>query len=137
MVESSHTAGFWPQLAEPLRALGARVADWFAPAAEASRQDDAYEIDMELPGVKADDIEVSVHEGALSVKGEKRSERTEEGRTFFFSERQFGSFQRSFRLPPDADGDAISADFRDGVLSIRVPRRDRSSTGRKVEITRG
>ena len=136
MVESSHTAGFWPQLTEPFRSLGARVADWFAPASEASRQEDAYEIDMELPGVKAEDIDVSVHDGTMVIKGEKRSERTEEGRTFFFSERQYGSFQRSFRLPPDADADAVSADFRDGVLSIRVPRKDRNSGGRKVEINR-
>ncbi len=137
MVESSHAAGFWPHLTEPFRTLGARVADWFAPASEASRKDDAYEIDMELPGVKAEDIDVSVHDGALVVKGEKRSERTEEGRTYFFSERQFGSFQRSFRLPPDADPEAVSADHKDGVLSIRVPRRSRESAGRRVEINRG
>ena len=135
MVESTHAAEFWPALTEPLRAAGRQLADWFAPASEARREEAAYTIRMELPGVKAEDIDVSVHDGALTVKGEKRSDRREEGETWFFSERQYGAFQRSFRLPADADQDAVSADFTDGLLVISVPRRGPAATGaRRIPV---
>lgn len=122
MVEKSHTAGLWPSFYEPFRNLGTRVADWLAPAADASSDKDAYRISMELPGVEEKDIDVSVHDGVVSVKGKKQSEREEKGDTWYFSERQFGSFSRSFRLPADADGDQIEAHLKDGVLAISVPK---------------
>ena len=120
MVEQSHTAGWWPNLYEPLRTFGQKVADWVAPRSDASALDDFYEINVELPGVKADDVDVSIHENNLVVRGEKRFEREEQGRTYFFSEREFGAFQRSFRLPHDADKDKIDAAFSDGVLCLKV-----------------
>ena len=58
----------------------------------------------------------------LSLPGEKRSERKEEGEGYFFSEREYGRFQRSFRLPADAKEGAVEADFANGVLKIKVPR---------------
>lgn len=122
MVEKSHTAGWWPYLYQPLKGLGERIADWFAPRSEASAVQDCYEISLELPGVNADDIDVSVEDGHLTVKGEKRFEREEKGRTYFFSEREYGAFQRSFRLPPDARPDDVTADFTNGVLVLKVPK---------------
>jgi len=122
MVEKSHTAGWWPNLYEPLRGIGERIADWFAPRSEASALQDAYEICLELPGVKADDIDVSIEDGHLTVKGEKRFEREEKGRTYFFSEREYGAFQRSFRLPVDAQAEDVTADFTNGVLVLKVPK---------------
>ena len=125
MVEKSHTAAgeaarWWPGLYEPLRGLGQRVADFFAPSAEAAATDEFYEINIELPGVNSEDIDVSVHDGSMTIKGEKRSQREERGRTYFFSEREYGAFQRSFRLPADADPKNVSADFNDVVLSLRI-----------------
>lgn len=138
MVEKSHTAGLWPAFYEPFRNLGARVADWLAPASDASSDDKAYRISVELPGVKEEDIEVSVHDGLVSIKGQKQSEREEKGDTWFFSERQFGSFSRSFRLPADAEGDKIAANLKDGVLSISVPKSaPEIPEARKVQITKG
>ena len=90
MVEKSHTAGSRPSLYEPLKRFGEKIADWFAPLSEASAREGRYDITLELPGVKAEDIDVSVHEGHLTIKGEKRSEREEKGRTYFFSEREYG-----------------------------------------------
>jgi HSP20 family protein len=136
MVESTHTAGFWPALTEPLRTFGARVADWFAPASEASSDKDTYEISLELPGVAKDDIEVTMKDHLLTVKGEKRAKRemaSEDG-GMFFCERQYGAFQRSFRMPPDSAGDKVDASFSDGVLTIRVPRKVRQDDGRKISI---
>lgn len=122
MVEKAHTAGWWPNLYEPLRGIGEKVADWFAPRSEASAGQSTYDITLELPGVSSENIDVSVHDGSLTIKGEKRSEREEKGRTYFFSEREYGAFQRSFRLPADAQTDDISADFKDGVLTVNVPK---------------
>jgi HSP20 family protein len=122
MVEKSHTAGSTPSLYEPLKRFGEKIADWFAPHSEASAGEGSYDITLELPGVSAEDIDVSVHEGHLMIKGEKRAEREEKGRTYYFSEREYGAFQRSFRLPADAQSDKITADFKNGVLTVKVPK---------------
>jgi len=122
MVERSHTAGWVPQAYAPLRRLSEKIADWFAPKADAAMAEDGYEITLELPGVAADDIQVLVQDGMLTVQGEKRFDREEVGWTYFFSEREFGAFQRSFRLPPDAVGDRIDAVFKNGVLTVRIPK---------------
>jgi HSP20 family protein len=138
MVEKSHTAGWWPTLYEPLRSIGQKVADWVAPRSDASALEDSYEITMELPGVKPDDIDVSVHDNALVISGEKRFEHEQKGRTYFFSEREYGAFQRTFRLPPDTDGGKVDAQFKDGVLSVKVPKAAPSKPpGQKVEIKTG
>ena len=134
MVEKSHTAGWLSDVYEPLRQIGQRVADWFAPASEASSDDDSYAISVELPGVKADDVDVTLSENSLTVRGEKRSEREEKGRSYFFSERQYGSFQRTFRLPPDADSNQVMADFNDGVLNLKVGKK-KPIEGREKKIT--
>jgi HSP20 family protein len=123
MVENSAGTGFWPSLYEPFRNFGARMADWLAPAAEASEATDAYRIALELPGVAEDDIHVSSQDGVLTVKGEKKTAREQEGETWYFSERRFGAFSRSFRLPADADAAGITASMKDGVLSVSVPRK--------------
>ncbi|MDJ0944582.1 MAG: Hsp20/alpha crystallin family protein [Kiloniellales bacterium] len=135
MVEKSHTAGWWPNLYEPLRSMGQKLAEWFAPRSDASAVDDYYEVNVELPGVKAGDVDVSVHDNNLVVRGEKRFEHSETGRTYFFSEREYGAFQRSFRLPPDADAEKIDAEFRDGVLRLRIAKRSATQVaGKKIEV---
>ena len=136
MVEPSHTAGLWPSLFEPLRTVGHKIADWFAPASEAESDQDGYQIDLELPGVSKDDIEIAQHENVLIVKGEKRATRERKDGSVYFCERQYGAFQRSFRLPPDADGAAVAAVLRDGVLSLTIPRiAPQTLTARKIPIS--
>ena len=135
MIEKSHTAGWWPNLYEPLRNIGQRVADWVAPRSDASALEDYYEINVELPGVKTEDVDVSLHDNSLMVRGEKRSEREEAGRTYFFSEREYGAFQQTFRLPPDADSDKIDAEFSDGILRLKIAKRTSSQTaGRTIPV---
>lgn len=140
MVERAHTAesagtALWPHIMEPLRHVGHRIAEFFAPTADASSAEDSYEINMELPGVAAADVQVELHGANLMVKGEKRFEREEKGRTYYFSERRFGSFQRSFRLPEDVAGDEVAASFKDGVLTIRIPRRKPHAQGaRRIHV---
>jgi len=138
MIEKSQTSGFWPSLYEPLRNVGTKLAEWVAPASEASADDGAYHIAIELPGVEEKDIDLSVHDGMVIVKGEKKTSREEKGETWFFSERQYGAFSRSFRLPPDADADRVDADLKDGVLQVTVgKRKDTSQDGaRRVPISK-
>jgi HSP20 family protein len=137
MVEKTHTAGWLPQAYEPVRKLREKLADWFAPASDASTVEDAYEITLELPGVNASDIEVSVAGNTLIVGGEKHAEREETGRSYFFSEREFGSFQRTFRMPPDADMSKVDAASSDGVLTISIAKlKSTPEAGRKVEVRR-
>ena len=126
MVEKSHSAGWMPDVYEPFRNIGQKIADWFAPASDASAVEDSYEINIELPGVKAEDVDVTIKENNLIVRGHKHAERQESGRSYFFSEREFGAFQRTFRLPPDFDGDNIDASFEDGVLHLNVAKQKAS-----------
>ena len=80
-------------------------------------------------------MDVSADDNNLTIRGEKRFEREESGRNFFFSEREYGSFQRTFRLPPDASSDKIDAEFTDGVLCLMIAKvSPTKSAGRKINI---
>lgn len=138
MVEKAHTTGFWPSLADPFRTFGSRLAEWIAPASEASGTDNVYRISIELPGVAQEDITLSAENGIVTLKGEKKSEREEKGETWFFSERQYGAFSRSFRLPTDAEEDKVQADLKNGVLTITVPKaKAEAKASRQVRINAG
>ena len=135
MVERSQTAGWMPSLYEPIKKAKEKIADWFAPRSDAAVTPEAYEITMELPGVSAEDIDVSVKDNMLVVTGEKRFEHDETGKSYFFSEREYGAFQRAFRIPPDADKDSVDADFKGGVLTIRIAKAvSTAGPSRKVAI---
>jgi len=134
MVEKTQT-GLWPSLYDPFRTWGQKLTEFLSPASDAKLADDYYRITIELPGVEDKDMEITVHDGVVTVQGEKRTEREEEGDTWYFSERQYGSFSRSFRLPPDADETKVNADLKDGVLTVTVPKSELKETGaKKVEI---
>jgi HSP20 family protein len=138
MVEKSHTAGWLPSMSEPFHTLRNRIANWFAPASEASSAEDAYDIALELPGVETDNIDIAVEGSSLTVKGEKQSEKTSEGRTYYFSEREYGAFQRTFRLPPDADTEAVTATHENGVLKLRIPKKAPKQDGaRRIKVAKG
>jgi HSP20 family protein len=138
MVEKNPVTNFWPQFFEPFRHMSTRLAEWVAPASEASSGDGAYRITMELPGVAEDDIALSVEGGVVTVKGEKKTEREEKGDTWYFSERQYGAFSRSFRLPDDADPEGVKAELKDGVLTVTLPRREpKTPDAKRVPISRG
>ncbi|MFN3231348.1 MAG: Hsp20/alpha crystallin family protein [Alphaproteobacteria bacterium] len=93
------------------------------PAVDLVEDDGHYVMTAEMPGISDEDIEVALSEGVLTVKGEKRDEREEKKDSYRISERQYGSFQRSFRLPADVDADKIKAACKDGVLTVTIPRK--------------
>lgn len=136
MVEKTEHSGLWPSLYDPFRAFGTRLAEWLSPASEASGSDDAYDISMELPGVSEKDVDPTIENGVVTVRGEKKTETERKGDTWYFSERQYGAFRRSFRLPEDADADNVSATMKDGVLHISVPKQTQKAAdeSRKIAI---
>lgn len=141
MVEQTHTAGhnlagWYPTILGPLHGMGKKIAEFFTPQSDAAATGEHYEINLELPGVAIEDIQIDVHDNNLTVHGEKRTEREEKGKTYFFSERTFGAFQRSFRMPPDVLPDKITAGFKDGILCIKIPKSSAvAETSRRINIT--
>lgn len=134
----SFSAG-WPALtgAGPLREDRPALALGHMPKVETAEDDKQYEIFVELPGVDEKDVSISVDSGVLTIKGEKKSERREKKKDYHLSERSYGSFQRSFHLPENADQDKISADFSNGLLRIALPKSAGSKAGeRKIAISK-
>ncbi|WP_374763181.1 Hsp20/alpha crystallin family protein [Yunchengibacter salinarum] len=114
---------FWENMWAPLKNLASNVSDFFTPSGDARRSDNIYELNLELPGVSDDDVDIALDGDLLTVRGEKRDERSTEADGIFFTERSYGRFERSFRLPEDADRDGVEARFDKGILTIKVPRR--------------
>jgi len=140
--DADHFRGFKNQ-------IDSLFEDWFgrsmggvlAPRVDIAEDDRAVTLTAELPGVKEADIEVSLVGDQLSIKGEKRSEHDEkkemEGRTLHRMERTYGAFQRTLTLPYQVDPAQVSAQFRDGVLTISLPKPPDAvaqKQGRKIEI---
>jgi len=95
------------------------VADW-SPTADITESDNAYLIKAEIPGVKKEDVKVTIQEGMLTMQGERKLEKEEKGKKFHRIERSYGSFLRSFQLPDDADENSVKAEFKDGLLNVTV-----------------
>lgn len=106
-------------------------SEWL-PAVDITETDAAYQIQLEVPGVPAEEVEVSMKEGVLTVSGERRFETETEGRRHRI-ERRYGRFSRSFRLPEDVDANDISARAKDGVLSLIVARKEKARP-RTIEV---
>lgn len=95
--------------------------DW-APAVNISETDKAYLIRADLPDVKKEDVSVKCEKSTLTIQGERKQQKTEDSERFHRVESSYGRFLRSFVLPEDADENGIEATFKDGALSVRVPR---------------
>lgn len=103
--------------------VGRGSANW-VPAVDIHETSKELRLDVELPGIRENDVELEVENGTLSIRGQKSAERKEEdeeGR-YHLVERSYGSFLRSFQLPPGVDEKQIHADFDQGVLHIRIPK---------------
>jgi len=108
-----------------------------APAAEVEEKEDGYRIALELPGMDEKAVTVTVQDGVLTVKAEKKDEREEKSAGRVMSERRYGMYARSFALPADVDADGIAAAMKHGVLTLTLPRKAIPATekGRTVPIT--
>ncbi|MEA4861804.1 hypothetical protein SDC9_167405 [bioreactor metagenome] len=109
----------------------------FVPCFEVGESDDKITVTAELPGIDEKDVDVSIVDGILCVKGEKRSETDDEAEGYHFSERSYGSFQRSFALPDGLDLEKTDAKFKDGILKIMLPKdKSKKESIRKVGINK-
>jgi len=98
-------------------------ADGFKPSLDIASDDKEYSVKIELPGMDVNDISIEFTNNTLMVKGEKRQEKEEKGKDFYRVERSYGSFQRILDLPEDSDTDKITSHYKDGVLSVTIPRK--------------
>jgi HSP20 family protein len=108
-----------------------------APAVDVVEKPTEFQIVAELPGLEEKNIEVKCADGVLTVKGEKRDEKEEQDKDYFLSERRFGSFQRSFRLPQSVDADKIEAVFKNGLLTLTLPKKAEAQKNEKKIAVKG
>lgn len=153
---SRQRASFTDQLIEPLSRLRSEVDRLFddfparwpsfslgplaaavpAPAIEMSETEKAYKLTVEVPGMEAEDIEVTVDDRMLVISGEKREEHEEKDKDYLYTERSYGSFDRRIALPAAADAEKIAAKVKKGVLEIRLPKTANAGKAkRKIAIT--
>jgi HSP20 family protein len=117
-------------LNEALRAVNGE-ASW-APACNTFEDQQTFWVQAALPGMDRNDIEIVMEDGVLTLKGERKEE-VPQGRTYFTHEINSGKFTRSFRLPDTADPNRIVATYKDGVLSVELPKREETKP-RKITI---
>ena len=107
------------------------------PRADLSATDTEYQLTVEIPGVNERDVSLDISGNTLTIRGEKRQEKEEKAKDYYRIERSYGSFQRVLSLPEDVDQDTIKATFKNGVLTVTMPRK--AVTGgaevKQIEIT--
>jgi HSP20 family protein len=96
-----------------------RVADW-APSVDISETDSAYLIKGAIPGVKKEDVKVTIQDGMITIQGERKQEKEEKGKKFHRVECSYGNFMRSFQVPDDADENKVKAEFKDGMINVTL-----------------
>lgn len=101
------------------------VAEW-SPLVDIEESDKEYLIKAELPEVKKEEVKLTVQDDVLTISGERKGEKEEKGKKYHRVERCYGSFMRSFTLPEDADGTKVSAEYKDGVLRVHLPKSEKA-----------
>jgi HSP20 family protein len=126
----------------PGRSQGQSGERMWAPALDISERKDAYVVTVEVPGIKAEDLDITLEDGLLTIQGERRFTQETTEQQFHRVERRYGSFRRSITLPTQVQAEQIEASFEDGVLEVIVPKAEeakpkkisvRSGGGRQVE----
>jgi HSP20 family protein len=106
-------------LAAPVARLGAQT---LVPAMDVKEREDAFVAELDAPGMKAEDFKIEVQDGVLVIRGERRQEREEKTKLWHRTERVFGSFERHISLPTTVDAEKIDASYKDGLLTVTVPK---------------
>ncbi len=110
------------------------LADW-TPSCNVAETPEAYHIQAELPGVEEKDLELKLEDRVLSLRGERREEKEEKEKKYHRVESSYGSFLRSFRLPEDADEEKVTAEFKDGILNVSIPRTEaKPSKAKSIKV---
>ena len=130
-----------PMLAHALglhtqQASGRATTTAWAPALDISERKDAYLVTVELPGVEADDLEITLEDGLLTIQGERHFAHDSSEQQFHRVERRYGAFRRSITLPAHVMAEGIQASFEDGVLQILVPKAEEAKA-KRVQVRPG
>ncbi len=108
------------------------------PSIDVEETDQAYVVSAELPGLAEQDIELNLHENTLTLRGEKRAERKEEKGGRRYAERSYGRFERTIPFPTEVDADRVDASFRNGVLTVTLPKNEKArEKARRIEVRAG
>jgi HSP20 family protein len=116
----------WPDFPSELGAEWAPNVDFF-------EKDGSYHLTAEVPGMSKDDISVSIHDGLVTVSGKKESTKEEKESNYYMKETQYGSFSRSFRLPGEVEEEKVDATYKDGVLTVVMPKKGGAET-KKIKV---
>ena len=109
-----------------------------APRIDVSEDPEGFHISAELPGVKKDDIQLTLHNELLTIRGEKKEEHEEKKKDYYQLERTYGSFCRTVRVPGEVTTDKIDATFKDGVLEVYLPKsREAQAEQKRIEVKGG
>jgi HSP20 family protein len=108
------------------------LADW-SPLADITEDEREYLIKAELPELKREDVKVTVENGVLTISGERKFEKEEKKKKYHRVERGYGSFVRSFSLPDDADANKVKAEFKNGMLTIHLPKNEKAKP-KQIEV---
>lgn len=108
------------------------IAEW-APLVDISEDDKEYLIKVELPEIKKEDVKITVQDDVLTISGVRTFEKEDKGKKYHRVERAYGSFARSFTVPDDADAAKVSADFKDGVLKVRLGKAEQAKP-KSIEV---
>ena len=132
------SSGFWRGSLFDMAPFRRAEAALRMPAVDVAKTDKAYEITAELPGLDEKNIEVKLANGVLSIKGEKQEDKEEKQKDYYRRERSFGSFERSFQVPEGVDTDKIPASFKNGILSMTLPKSaEGQKQAKKIEVKAG
>jgi HSP20 family protein len=113
----------WDPFRELEAATGGGEYGFFAPSFDVKENKEGYVFRADLPGVREEDLEISLTGNRLAISGKREQEKHEQGDTYYASERSYGSFSRAFTLPDGTDGDNVKAELKDGVLQVIVPKK--------------
>jgi HSP20 family protein len=105
----------------------------WTPAVDVYEDENSFVIKLEIPEVNRDDVKVSLNDNTLSISGERRVENEDKRENYHRVERTYGQFYRSFTLPPNVDGAAINAQFKDGVLRLTLPKKEEAKP-KQIEV---
>lgn len=119
-----------------LEPFGASLERWdaFSPRVDVTETDKEIKVSAELPGLEEQDIDVALTRNVLTINGQKRQEREQKGQNCVRTERSYGSFRRSIPLPAEVDANKVDAEFRNGVLTVILPKTEKVEARKKIQV---
>lgn len=109
----------------------------FSPSVNVHEDDNQFVVSAELPGIDEKDVEISLDNNYLTLKGQKNQENEEKGKNYYRSERRYGSFQRTIPLSAEIDQDKVEAEYKKGVLKITLPKTPEAKSKKKKIAVKG